>query len=92
MTDVLQPKMAGSGDDPGARKSHSLPCPRTQAAAPEGTKDGVLDPFLSHKQGQDEVDALPDSLRYNWFDLLCTLISIGRELLSAIVINKNTIE
>jgi hypothetical protein len=26
---------------------------------------------------EDEVDALPENLRYNWFDLLCTLISIA---------------
>ena len=26
--------------------------------------------------GRDEVDALPESLRYCWFDLLCTFISI----------------
>jgi hypothetical protein len=26
--------------------------------------------------GRDEVDALPESLRYCWFDFLCTLISI----------------
>ena len=28
------------------------------------------------KTSIDETDALPESLRYNWFDLMCTLISV----------------
>ena len=39
----------------------------------------VRTPFLAPEPTlEDEVDALPENLRYNWFDLLCTLISIGK--------------
>jgi len=33
----------------------------------------------------DETDALPESLRYNWFDLLCTMISIVTYVLDVVM-------
>jgi len=35
-------------------------------------------PFINIKPPKtyDEVDALPESLRYNWFDLFCTMVSM----------------
>jgi len=87
MTDVLQPKMAGSGIEwigtrtwkaikDGTLKTRSLP-----AETGRRREEPEQAPFLNGKsrEGTDEVDALPETLRYNWFDLLCTLISIGRE-------------
>ncbi|XP_023324676.1 XK-related protein 4 isoform X2 [Eurytemora carolleeae] len=84
MTDVLQPKMAGSGIEwigtrtwkaikDGTLKTRSLP-----AETGRRRDEPEQAPFLNGKsrEGTDEVDALPETLRYNWFDLLCTLISI----------------
>jgi hypothetical protein len=42
----------------------------------DGATLGSLCRHGSLLAGRDEVDALPESLRYSWFDLLCTLISI----------------
>jgi len=42
-----------------------------------GVGDGTaVDGCGDEVDGYDMVDALPENLRYNWFDLLCTLISI----------------
>ena len=97
MTDVLQPKMAGSGAKDwigtrtwkaikdGTLKTRSLP---TETGRRTGETEQA--PFLNGKgrDGTDEVDALPETLRYNWFDLLCTCISIGgtRIYLSSILV------
>jgi len=86
MTDVLQPKIAGSGIEKiqSSKNVKSLKLRSYSADMDERVNEGVGNPFLNDKQqlpidqvdGYDEVDALPESLRYNWFDLLCTLISI----------------
>ena len=50
----------------------------------DGDHNNKLEDHHDHPDGhgnlgpEDEVDALPENLRYNWFDLLCTLISIGK--------------
>ena len=47
----------------------------TEALLPPSTnKEEVL--ATASKTSIDETDALPESLRYNWFDLMCTLISV----------------
>jgi len=90
MTDVLQPKMAGSPthlseaelttSDHATNKSNG-----EKGSMREETSSTKLETFpvrFLHDQynkdiPEDEVDALPENLRYNWFDLLCTLISIA---------------
>merc|ERR1712212_276266 len=48
----------------------------TEALLPSPAhKEEMLAPAVS-KTSIDETDALPESLRYNWFDLMCTLISV----------------
>ena len=63
----------------------------TKSDAPEteeqGESEALLTPPSSNNKEEeqvkanskasiDETDALPESLRYNWFDLMCTLISV----------------
>ena len=48
----------------------------TEALLPSPAhKEEMLAAAVS-KTSIDETDALPESLRYNWFDLMCTLISV----------------
>eukprot|EP00088_Acartia_fossae_P004312 TRINITY_DN11844_c0_g1_i5.p1 TRINITY_DN11844_c0_g1~~TRINITY_DN11844_c0_g1_i5.p1 ORF type:complete len:588 (-),score=83.91 TRINITY_DN11844_c0_g1_i5:364-2127(-) len=121
MTDVLQPKMAGSpdcGDTEIANGGGGADSPNIVIESADASADSVAQkvdsngrngvgsngvndnngrnsasfkeeddklvesqnlrtPFLALEPTlEDEVDALPENLRYNWFDLLCTLISI----------------
>jgi len=47
----------------------------TEALLPPTTNKEEMLAAVS-KISIDETDALPESLRYNWFDLMCTLISV----------------
>jgi len=46
----------------------------SEALLPAANKQEEL--AAASKTSIDETDALPESLRYNWFDLMCTLISV----------------
>ena len=46
----------------------------SEALLPAANKQDEL--AAASKTSIDETDALPESLRYNWFDLMCTLISV----------------
>jgi len=87
MTDVLQPKMAGSGGEVKFSNGKSRPWTEMGAREPflPWSRGGGADDVDGGTRGYDEVDALPETLRYNWFDLLCTLISIVTYLMDLVM-------
>jgi len=52
---------------------------KAETSEDEGYKEALLDDAKDDRLSRtsiDEIDALPDTLRYNWFDFMCTSISI----------------